>query len=127
MTLATHASARSIEATFAAEALEDAMAAVKRALGPDALILSSRRLDRPGRAARFEVRASLGHDPDTAAALDDEAPPPPPPPPSDVTPRATSLLERVLRENDIPASIARELTVRRRARRGASPSCATRS
>ena len=47
------------EATFTAHRLEDALALVKRALGAEALILSSRRIGTEDEPPRFEVRASL--------------------------------------------------------------------
>lgn len=45
------------EATFTAPRLDEAMNLVKRALGPDAFILSSRKVDIGG-SSRFEVRAT---------------------------------------------------------------------
>lgn len=96
----------SLEATFVADLLDEAMALAKRALGPEAMIVSSRRIDRPGRPARFEVRAAVG-------TFDDDglAPPPSGDRITGVVPRTTTLLERVLRDNDVPAAFARDLAL----------------
>lgn len=97
-----------VEAVFSARDLEHAMALVKRSLGPDALIVSSRRVERPGVTPRFEVRATLGAAPGEASTLEsveadasDRV--------SQVLPRTPTLLERVLVDNDVPALFAREL------------------
>lgn len=96
-----------VEATFSAQDLAQAMALAKRALGPDALVVSSRRVDREGLPPRFEVRATLG-----APAAE----PPIETSPEEsgeritaVLPRTATLLERILRDNDVPALFAREL------------------
>ncbi len=92
------------EATFTAHRLEDALALVKRALGAEALILSSRRIGTEDEPPRFEVRASL---------VDASAPPEPVREPERevVKPRELPVgpVERVLLGNDLPAPMAREL------------------
>ncbi len=96
-----------LEATFSARDLDQAMALAKRALGPDALIVSSRRIDVPGRPTRFEVHATLGGMPEMSAPA--IAPDAGDARLSAVLPRVPSLLERVLRDNDVPAGFAREI------------------
>jgi flagellar biosynthesis GTPase FlhF len=95
-----------LEATFVADSLEDAVSLAKRALGPDAMIVRSRRIDRDGKRPRFEICAAVG-DVDPASLLVGEAAGPVP----FETPRATTLLERLLRDNDIPAEDARNLAL----------------
>ncbi len=93
-----------IEATLVADTLEDAIALAKRALGPEALIVSSRHLERAGRGPKVEVCAVLG----------DVAPLPLPAPtqvPAPAPARVHSLLERLLRDNDVPATEARDLAL----------------
>jgi flagellar biosynthesis protein FlhF len=106
MSQAAAATKPDVEATFAAQDLEQAMALAKRALGPDALIVSSRRVERVGKPPRFEVRATLGQPPDptyepSAHESGERI--------TAVVPRNITLLERVLRDNDVPSQFAREL------------------
>lgn len=103
------------EATFSAKRLDDAMALVKRALGPDALILSSRRIDEQG-GSRFEVRAAPGFT-RSAVEASSEAPLSSLPLPTfdeeDGPPtrneRSMNPLERILRDNEVDADHVREL------------------
>jgi flagellar biosynthesis protein FlhF len=106
MTTALAESTHAIEATFVADGAEDAFALAKRALGPEALIVSSRRIEQPGHGPRFEVRAA------TRPGLVGLVPPADPQPgPAPTSPRAASMLERILRDNDVPASYARDLAL----------------
>lgn len=95
-----------LEATFVADSVDDAIALAKRALGPDALIVHSRRIEREGRRARFEIRAAVGDvDPASLFAREDAGPT------AVEAPRTTTLLERLLRDNDVPTEDARNLAL----------------
>jgi flagellar biosynthesis protein FlhF len=72
---------------------------VKRSLGADALILSSRRLEGP--PALFEVRATAAARIATPAPAGEDAPRAP------ASPR--SVLERVLEQNEVPAALTKEI------------------
>jgi flagellar biosynthesis GTPase FlhF len=100
----------SVEAIFVADSVDDAVNLAKRALGSEALIVSSRRIEREGRKPRFEIRAATGEvDPTIARELRED-------PPGLLldAPRATTLLERLLRDNDVPAEDARDLALQER-------------
>lgn len=96
------------EAVFTARSAELALALVKRALGPDALVVSSRALGE-GADACFQVHAtSAAGGFASGAGLLEPAPPRSPP--------TLGVLERILREHDVPAALARALVLRTEAR-----------
>ena len=98
----------SVEATFVADSAEEAIRLAKRALGAEAMILASRRIARDGRAARFEIRAAVG---DVEQGRSRDALPVP-----EMTRTAgpVTLLERLLRDNDVPVEDARDLALAER-------------
>jgi flagellar biosynthesis protein FlhF len=93
-----------LERTYRASRFDEAMAQVKRELGPDAVILSSREIRAPGRRAEVEVRAA------PEGLLEGGAPV-----------RRSPALERRLERMGVPGRAVRALTARIRGDDGPEP------